>query len=379
MTFQFDELIQRQNTNSYKWDKYSGDVIPLWVADMDFTGAPAIREALQQLAEFNVIGYSRTPDELVDVICQRLQDKHQWKIQPEWIVWLPGMIPGLHAASLSLGNAQAGVMTSTPVYRPFLDAATRPNRHLIDVPFQWKNARWEMDFDQMDAKITPDTRLYMLCNPHNPNGRMFDADELGKLADFCIKHDLWICSDEIHCDIIMDANKKHLSIASLSPAIADRTITLLAPSKAFNIAGLGCSFAVIPNAEIRKKFTDSTFGLLPMPNAFAQQAALAAYRDSADWLEEVLTYLRGNHAYILEEINKIEGLHMTPLEGTYLAWIDFSALQKPDFVAHLEKFGVGVQDASIFGGSNYFRLNFATQRTRLQEAIKRIQLAVNSL
>lgn len=379
MTFQFDELIRRENTNSYKWDKYSGDVIPLWVADMDFTGAPAIREALHQLAEFNVIGYSRTPDELVDVICQRLQDKHHWEIQPEWIVWLPGMIPGLHAASLSLGNVQAGVMTSTPVYRPFLDAATRPNRHLIDVPFQWKNARWEMDFEQMEAKITPDTRLYMLCNPHNPNGRMFDADELGKLADFCIKHDLWICSDEIHCDIIMDANKKHLSIASLSPAIADRTITLLAPSKAFNIAGLGCSFAVIPNAEIRKKFTDSTFGLLPMPNAFAQQAALAAYQDSAEWLEEVLTYLRGNHAYILEEINKIEGLRMTPLEGTYLAWIDFSALQKPDFVSHLEKFGVGVQDASIFGGSNYFRLNFATQRTRLQEAMKRIQLAVNSL
>lgn len=379
MEYNFDLPIDRQQTDSYKWDKYPEGVLPLWVADMDFECAEPIKNSLQALVDRNLIGYSRVPDALLETVLDRLANRHNWEVQAEWITWLPGMVPGLHASSMALGAGTYDIMTSSPVYRPFLEAAQRPNRRLIDVPFLWKHNRWEMDFDTMEKSITPETRLYMLCNPHNPNGRMFDASELAQLGAFCQKHNLWICADEIHCDLIIDSSKRHISIGTLSEDLANRTITLLAPSKTYNIAGLGCSMAVIPNPEIRKAFQDAIYGILPHPNAFAHQAALAAYRDSNDWLDQVLTYLRGNHAYLLSEINAITGLHMEPLEATYLAWIRIDPSLGSDFTQTLEKFGVGVQDAKVFGGNGYFRLNFATQRSLLEKAVKRIQQAVKSL
>lgn len=376
MEYSFDTPINRRQTDSFKWDRYVEDVLPLWVADMDFPCALPVQEALQKLVDRNLIGYARTPDALVQVIVERLKNLHSWEIDPSWLVWLPGMVPGLHASSMALGFESVSIMTSTPVYRPFLEASQRPNRTLLDVPFRWENNRWEMDFEAMEAAIQPNTRMYMLCNPHNPNGRMFDESELRQLGQFCQKHDLWICSDEIHCDLIMDPSKKHISLATLSPDLASRTITLLAPSKTYNIAGLGCSFAVIPNPEIRKAFQTVIYGILPHPNAYSHQAALAAYRDSQGWLDQALTYLRGNHHYLLKEINAIPGLSMQPLEATYLAWIQYEHFPNVDVVQTLENFGVGVQDAIHFGGKGFFRLNFATQRTVLEEAIRRIQKAV---
>jgi len=376
MLYSFDNPVDRRQTDSFKWDRYPKEVLPLWVADMDFPCSVHVQQALQKLVDRNLIGYARVPDALVEVVIQRLAHRHGWEVDPSWLVWLPGMVPGLHASSMALGSKFASILTSTPVYRPFLEAAQRPNRQALEIPFCWKNERWEMDFDALEKAIRPDTRMYMLCNPHNPNGRMFDETELRQLGEFCQKHDLWICSDEIHCDLILDPEKKHVSIATLSPDLANRSITLLAPSKTYNIAGLGCSFAVIPNPEIRKAFQDVIYGILPHPNAFSHQAALAAYRDSQDWLDQVLMYLRANQAYLLDEINAIPGLSMTPLEATYLAWIDYRGLPVNDFTPILEKFGVGVQDAQHFGGKGFFRLNFATQRSVLEEAIKRIKEAV---
>lgn len=374
--YNFDELIDRTNTNSYKWDKYSPDVLPLWVADMDFKAAPPILDALQRLVSHGVIGYSNVPKELNDAVVERLKNRHNWHIQKEWIVWLPGMIPGLHTSTRLLGNDNVGVMTTTPVYHPFLHAAEWDKHQLQGVPFVWQNNRWEMDFEGMEKAITSTTKMYMLCNPHNPNGRVFSREELEKLANFCLKNDLLLCSDEIHCELILDETKKHISIATLNEEIEARTITLLAPSKTFNIAGLGCTMAIIPDEKLREKFEYTRLGMMPPLTAYACESALAAYTLCDDWHTEVLAYLRGNHDFLLKEINQIKGLSMQPIEATYLAWIDYRQTDNENFVQHLEKFGVGVQDAAVFGGKGFFRLNFATQRSRLEEAIKRMKEAV---
>ncbi|CAN1510973.1 MalY Bifunctional PLP-dependent enzyme with beta-cystathionase and maltose regulon repressor activities [Spirosomataceae bacterium] len=373
----FDKIIDRKNTNSYKWDKYPEGVLPLWVADMDFEVAEPIKDALSKIVEHGVIGYSRTPDELVEVVVKRLKDRHKWDIQKEWIVWLPGLVPGLHTAARCISDDYFSVMTSSPVYRPFLEASEMGNRRLQDIPFIWRNDRWEMDFEEMKKSLNPSTRLYMLCNPHNPNGRVFSKEELSQLADFCVENDLILCSDEIHCDLILDESKEHISIASLNKEIEVRSMTLLAPSKTFNIAGLGCSLAIIPEKVLRDKFEKIKYGMMPMLSAFAMDAALAAYKNSEVWRLELLNYLRSNQAYLLKEINAIEGLKMEPLEATYLAWISYEGTGINDFVSHLESHGVGVQDASIFGGKGYFRLNFATQKSNLEEAIKRIRKSLN--
>lgn len=372
----FDKKVDRKNTNSYKWDKYPDGVLPLWVADMDFEVAEPIKLALQKIVDHGVIGYSRTPDELIDVVVERLLKRHNWTIKKEWIVWLPGLVPGINAASKCVSEDNCSVMTSTPVYRPFLDAAKLSNRSLQDIPFIWRNMRWEMDFESMERAVNKETKLYILCNPHNPNGRVFSKEELLQLAEFCVKNEIFICSDEIHCDLILDENKEHVSIASLNPEIENLSITLLAPSKTFNIAGLGCSFAIIPNAELRARFEKEKFGMMPMLSSFAMESALAAYKYGENWLHELIVYLRGNQNYLLEEINKIPGLKMEPLEATYLAWINYEKTGVKNLVEVLEKNGVGVQDASIFGGEGFFRLNFATTRENLKIAIERIRLSL---
>jgi cysteine-S-conjugate beta-lyase len=370
----FDKIVERKNTNSYKWDKYAEDVLPMWVADMDFEIAEPITQALQKLVEHAVVGYSGPSQALLEVIVTRMQERHNWAIKKEWIVLLPGLVPGLHTAARCISETPCSIMTSTPVYRPFLESAgAEPNRHLIGVPFVWQNERWEMDFDTMESRVRPDTKMFMLCNPHNPNGRVFSEQELQKLADFCVKHELFICSDEIHCDLILDSQKKHVSIAALNPAIEALSISLLAPSKTFNIAGLGCSFAIIPDLNLRQSFEKAKYGMLPMPSAYAMDAAVAAYKDGEPWRQEVVAYLKSNHDYLLKEINTIKGLRMEPLEATYLAWINFEETGIEDFVGLLEKNGLGVQDASIFGGKGYFRLNFATRKALLEEGIEIIK------
>lgn len=380
MTYDFDQSVNRTNTNSRKWDKYPADVIPLWIADMDFQVAKPITEALQKLVNHSVIGYSHAPLELTNVVVERLKALHRWEIKPEWIVWLPGLVPGLHAAVRAVDDTSFySVMTATPVYKPFLEVADLGKRRLQDIPFIWQNERWEFDFVEMENQVVPDTKVFMLCNPHNPLGRAFSKPELEQLADFCVKHNLVLCSDEIHCDLILDKSVEHVSVASLNKGIENQSITLLAPSKTFNIAGLGCSFAVIPNEKLRQSFQQAIYGIVPHPSAFAFESALAAYRDSADWHEQVVLYLKENHDYLVEEINAIDGLAMKPMDATYLAWVEYSAIDKPDFVNHLLKHGLGVMEANIFGGKNAFRLNFATQRSILEEVVKRLKMAVEGL
>lgn len=374
MPYNFDEPVNRRKTNSYKWDKFKEDVLPMWVADMDFKSPPEVIEALEKLSTAGLYGYAHEPEELYDVIIKRLNKLHNWKIKKEWIVFLPGLVPGIHVSTRIAGNGFYSVMTSSPVYYPFLQAGAFGERRLHDIPFIEKDGKTSMDFDNMYKKATPDTKAYLLCNPHNPNGRVFTKKELKQLAEFVIEKDLLLMSDEIHCDMILDESKKHISIASLSDEIAERTITLLAPSKTFNVAGLGCSVAIISNPKIREKFNNERFGMMPMVTAFAYESALAAYKYGEPWRKELMDYLRGNHDYLLEEINKIDGLEMKPLEGTYLAWIKFDK-KIEDIESYLVDFGLGVSPGTIFNGKQYFRLNIGTQRSNVEKAVSILQKA----
>jgi cystathionine beta-lyase len=272
------------------------------------------------------------------------------------------------------GNDGDEIITTVPVYGPFMKAPEAAKKKLVKVQMKLENNRWTFDFEAIRAAITPRTRMFMLCNPYNPAGTVFSKVELQMLLDICLENKIVICSDEIHCDLILDESKKHISIATLSKEAENQTITLLSPSKTFNIAGLGCSFAVIPNDEIRTKFTNLKYIVEPMSSAYAYQAALSAYRDCDEWHEQLLAYLRKNHAYVLHEMNAITGFSMMPLESTYLAWVNTRESGNDNIATILENAGVGVSDGGFyFDGSGFIRLNFGTQMKRLESAIWRMR------
>ncbi|WP_394993087.1 MalY/PatB family protein [Emticicia sp.] len=379
MTYDFDELIDRTNTDSVKWDKYKDrDIIPLWVADMDFKAAPPILQALENVVKQGVIGYWHTPDELLNVVIKRLKERHNWEIKKEWIIWLPGLVPGLTLSCMTVGNDGDEIITTVPVYGPFMRAPIAAKKNLVKVPLLLENNRWTFDFEAIKAAITPRTKIFMLCNPYNPAGTVFTKEELQTLADICVEHNIVICSDEIHCDLILDERKKHISIATLNKDAENQTITLLSPSKTFNIAGLGCSFAVIPNNEIRARFATLRSIIEPEVSAFAYQAALAAYRDGDEWHNQLLSYLRKNHDFVLQEMNSFNGFTMQPLEATYLAWIDIRESGIENIAELLENAGIGISDGGVyFDGKGYIRLNFGTQMRRLEAAIWRMRKVLN--
>lgn len=379
MTYDFDEIIDRTNTDSFKWDKYKDrDIIPLWVADMDFKAAPSILKVLDDVTKQGIIGYWRVPDELTDIVVKRLDERHDWKIQKEWIVWLPGLVPGLTLSCFVVGNEGDEIITTIPVYGPFMKAPEAAKKKLVKVQMKLENNRWTLDFDAIRAAITPRTKMFMLCNPYNPAGTVFTKEELQTLSDICTEHKIIICADEIHCDLILDESKKHISIATLSKEAEDQTITLLSPSKTFNIAGLGCSFAIIPNDEIRTRFANLKYIIEPMPSAYAYQAALAAYRDGDEWHQQLLSYLRKNHEFVLQEMNAIKGFSMQPLEATYLAWIDVRESGIDNIAEFLENAGVGISEGGFFfDGKGFIRLNFGTQMRRLEAAIWRMRKALS--
>ena len=350
----------------------SADALPVWVADMDFKSPEPIRKAMVELAESGMFGYAWPPEELYDVIIKRLTEKHQWEVKRDWIVLLPGLVPGLHAAARALPAGRDTVMTSTPVYFYLFKAAENSGNRSIEVPFKIVNGVHRMDFDQMEANLSPDCGMYMLCNPHNPNGRVFDREELRQLADFCLKHSLILVSDEIHCDLILDEKVKHTSVASLSKDIEDNSITLLSPSKTFNIPGMGGSFAVIPNADIRRKFEAACMGIMPHMNNWQIKSMIAAYSECEPWRKELITYLKTNHDYLLAEVNKIPGLEMQPLQATYLAWIKCN---KPDVENYLLSHGLAVSGGYQFHGEGYFRVNFGTQLATLKQAVEILKKA----
>jgi len=375
--FDFDTIIDRRPTASIKWDRYQGrDILPLWVADMDFRSPPAILEALHQRIDHGVFGYTAPPETLITAVVAHLQEQYRWTIDPAWLVWLPGLVCGLNVACRAVGLAGDEVLTVTPIYPPFLTAPTLAGRTLVTVPLQLNGSRWQMDMEALARSITPKTRLLLLCNPHNPTGRVWTRAELLALADLAEQRDLVICSDEIHAGLLLDADKPHLPLALLAPELARRTITLHAPSKTFNIPGLGCSFAVIADQGLRQAFTRAMDGIVPHVNLLGYTATEAAYRYGEPWRQALLAYLRVNRDLVLRTVAAMPGLIVTPVEATYLAWIDARGLAFADPAALFEAAGVGLSDGADFGLPGFLRLNFGCPRSLLTEALARMQRAL---
>ena len=378
--FDFDTPIDRRGTASVKWDKYGGrDVIPMWVADMDFACAPAIVEALHRRIDHGIFGYSEPPAGLVDATIAHLENEYGWKIEPDWIIWLPGLVVGLNVVCRAFGREGAEVLTAVPIYPPFLSAPVNAARNAVRVQMIESNGIWRWDIAALERAITPSSRLALLCNPHNPVGRVFSRDELQAIADVCVRHNLILCSDEIHNGLILDADKRHIPVATLGEEIAQRTVTLMSASKTFNLPALGCAYAVAANPELRHKLRKAIAGIVHHVGMMGYIATLAAYRDGKDWQLALLDYLRGNRDLVEREIRRIPALRIWHAEATYLSWIDARALPINNAAAFLEEAGVGLYDGALFGTPGFLRLNFACPRSLLERALERISRALRFL
>ncbi|HYD85718.1 MAG TPA: PatB family C-S lyase, partial [Opitutus sp.] len=366
--------------------KYAGrDVLPLWVADMDFKVAPAIVEGLHRRVDHAIFGYARPVKSTVDAVVEMFEKRHGWRIDPAWIVWLPGLVVGLNITAQAFAGHGDEVLTLTPVYPPFMTGPRNSGRVPVQVPFALNQAqrRWEIDWDALERAVTPRTRAFFLCNPHNPIARVWRRDELVRLGEFCVRHNLVLCSDEIHCDLILDAALAHVCTGSLGGEIARRTITLTAPSKTYNVPGLGTSIAVIPDAALRAQFVRATAGIVAEVTSLGFSACEAAYREGEPWRRELVAYLRSNRDFLVDFVaRELSGVTIeAPIEATYLAWFNVAALNLADPIAHFEAHGVGLSDGAFFGSpkGRHVRLNFGCPRATLHEALTRMKRALSSL
>ncbi len=381
MTFDFETPINRAATDSQKWQKYAGrDILPMWVADMDFPCAPAILQALHERVDHGLFGYARPVKATVDAVVAATERNYGWKIDPAWIVWLPGLVVALNVTAQAFADPGDEVLTLSPVYPPFMTAPKNSARVSATVPFVLTHGTWTIDWNALERAVTPKTKLFYLCNPHNPLARVWRREELVRLAEFCTRHNLVLCSDEIHCDLILDPALHHIPTALLSPEIAARTITLMAPSKTYNVPGLGTSFAIISDPALRARFVRATAGVVAEVNNLGYVACEAAYRDGEPWRQALLAYLRGNRDFIVDFVaRELPGVKIeAPIEATYLAWLNLEALGLADPIAHFEKHGVGLSECAYFGAprGSHVRLNFGCTRATLAEALRRMKTAL---
>lgn len=376
--FNFDEMVDRTKSSCEKWDKYKGkDVIPAWVADMDFKSPSCVIEALNKRVDEGAFGYTGVDEPTYEAILSFLKRHYGWEIQKEWLVFTHGVVSSMNIACLSVDTKS--VLTTTPIYPHFIKAPKYANKELICIKMIEQDNRWSLDFDAIEKSITSDCRLFMLCNPYNPAGTVFTRHELTKLASLCVKHDMIICSDEIHADLILSSCAKHIPIASLNPQIEQRSITLMAPSKTFNIAGLQASFAIIPNPKLRASFNDAMGHMVGGINLLGLCAMRAAYEKADAWLEALKAYLAKNLLLVHEFVKQNPRLKLLSQEATFLAWIDASNLGVEDPYAFFLHYGVGLSSGEPFGNKNFVRLNFGTQKATLKEILKRMQKAMDSL
>ena len=396
----FDTPIDRTATASFKWDLYGPHALPLWVADMDFASPPAVVEALGRRARHGVFGYSLVPDSMYEALGSHLKRRYSWHVERDWIVWLPSVVPGVSLACRAFAGPGEAIMLVTPAYPPFLEELPPQGLRLVTVPSTCAaqpggseaesalrdgeaiaaepgaGSPWSLPLAEMEAALTPDTKVFLLCHPHNPLGRVWRHDELAAVVDFCRRHDLILCSDEIHCDLVLD-DLPHVPVATLSADAAGRTITLMSPSKTYNLPGLNFAFAVIPDAEVRRRYVAAAEGLLPWPGCFALAAAEAAYREGGAWHAELLDYLRDNRDLVERFVrDELAPMTTTHVEATYLAWIDARGLGYADPARAFREAGVALSDGADFGAPGWLRLNFGCPRSTLEEALRRMKRAV---
>ena len=387
MGYDFDTIIDRKASDSAKWHFYNEDVLPMWVADMDFRSPEPILRAMHERVDHGVFGYGGLTAKLREVICERMARLYNWEIHPEAVVSLPGLVCGLNVVSRAIGDRGDGALVNTPVYPPFLSAPLNQDRELHSAPLA-KTERngqlfYGLDTDAFAQAIRPNTRLFILCNPHNPTGRAYTRTELTQMAELSLRHNLVICSDEIHCDLLLDGTQ-HIPLASLAPEIGERTITLMAPSKTFNVPGLGCSLAIIPNADLRRQMQKASNGIVPHVNLLGYAAAVAAYTECQDWLDALRVYLTANRNLVVNYITQqLPQLRVTVPEATYLAWIDCreSGIDGNPQKFFLEHAKVALNDGVAFGaeGEGFVRLNFGCPRALLEQGLESMRQALQQL
>ena len=377
--YNFDTCPDRTGYGSLKWDKYKGrDILPLWVADMDFTSAPEILAALRARLDHGIFGYTIPFEEPVEAVLNYLQGRHGYAARASWLNFLPGLVPAINLCCHAFTTTDDSVMTATPVYAPFLTAPDYAGRELIKVPLRLNEVdNWTLDFDAMEQLVKPGTKLFILCSPHNPVARVYTREELTKLADFCERHDLILISDEIHCDLVFDESARHIVTATLSRQIAKRCITLMAPSKTYNLPGLACAFSLIEDGKLRRQFQQTLRGIITEVNCFGYAGCAAAYNHGEPWRRALLKYLRGNYELVSQFVKEeLPGITFRPMEATYLAWFDVTALGLAHPAAFFEDHGVGLSDGVPFGGRQHLRLNFGCPRSRLQVGLEKMGLAL---
>lgn len=387
MSFNFDQPIARRGTGSAKWDLYAEDVLPMWVADMDFASPPAVIEALQERVAHGVFGYALGDKELSDVICARMQELYDWQVTPDQIIFLPGLVSGINVTCRAIGEVGDHVLTTTPAYPPFLSAPGNHGKLIktfeLTPVIDGQTIRYSLDQAGFAAAITPQTKLLLLSHPHNPVGLNYTEADLRSMAAACIEKGIVIVSDEIHCDLMLGAST-HRPLAALDPAIAEHTVTLMAPSKTFNVPGLGCSFAIVTNPELKAKLVKAEMGIVPHVNALGYVGAKASYQHGAEWLTELLAYLTANRDLYVSYIHEhMPQLRCTVPDATYLGWIDCRGLNLSEspYQFFLREAKIAFSDGATFGpgGEGFVRINLGTTRAQLQEVLERMRTAIAGL
>ena len=374
MAFDFDTPTNRLKTDSIRWDSFdSKEVLPLWVADMDFKSPPCVIKALSDRVNQGIYGYTHSPYQMNAMIADYLYEQYQWKIDPEWIVILPSVVSGLYTTVQQLTESDESVLIPNPIYHHLRLACTSANRPFQEMPLELKDGRWVLPVNELSNLITNKTVLALFCNPQNPGSTVFTREELKEFGNFCLENNLWICSDEIHAGLVLDSNKKHIPLASISKDISEKTITLMSLNKTFNFPGIGLAWAVAENPVLRKAIQVGLHQTIAPPSLLAYTATMAAIKEGEPWRKELIAYLRSNRDLIYSKINSIDGLSIGNMEGSYLAWINCTKLNHPDPYQLFLDAGLATSPGSQFGQQKFIRLNFGTQKARLTQALNIIE------
>lgn len=386
MIYDFDKPIDRSQSDSIKWKAYPKDVLPLWIADTDFEVAPEIIAAIQERMNHPVFGYGVDNQELIETVCERMKRQYAWEVKAEEVTLVAGIVSGYNYACRAFVNPGRSVLIQTPAYPPFFTGPTNNRVGSVFNPliYNLETSRYEIDFNDFEAKIVSGkVGMFILCNPQNPTGRVFNESELRRMAQICLDHDVTIVSDEIHAEIIY-SGEKHIPIASLLPEIAAHSVTLIAPSKTFNIPGLSCSVAIIQDEKLRETYRTAMMGFSSGVSLLSQYGGLAAYRQGGEWLRQMNAYLESNRDFVYQTISaELPEVRQTKIQGTFLAWLDFSdtKISADPASFFLEKAKVALNEGKTFGAQygGFTRLNFGTNRARLSQALERMVGAFRKL
>ena len=377
----FDEIGPRRGTNSYKWDTAKEEnVLPMWVADMDFRAAPVIVEALRRRVEHGIFGYARVPNTYYEAVINWFDRRHTWQIEKEWIIYTTGVVPALSAIIKALTSPQDKVLVQTPVYNCFFSSIRNNGCEVVTNPLIYRDGTYQIDFDDLEKKaVDPSVKLLLLCNPHNPVGRVWTKQELNRIGEICLRNDVWVIADEIHCELVYPGYT-YIPFASISPEFLMRSVTCVSPSKAFNLAGLQIANIVCADADLRIKI-DKAININEVcdVNPFGIEALIAAYNEGKEWLEELKHYLWENYNYLKAYFSEnLPQFPVTMLEGTYLVWVDCSVLKRSSIeIVHtlLYKEKLQVNNGSLYGkdGEGFIRINIACPRQVLIDGLNRLK------